>query len=238
MGRIAICLLVAFSLWVVPAAHATDENPAVPVLADEWLGFAAGQRALTGYDNHGAWAAMAGTTTLIDFEAFADGTLITTELTPYGIGMVSGTTSHSGPCSQFVTASTSLPFPMFTAGTLPSEPNFFSNDLSYPYYGNGSITLELTGSTTAIGSFVADGAPLDNFNIEVFVGATSLGVITVAPRTLPDSFVGVISDTPFNKATFFASYANDAWGLDNLELRQVVTPVNTRTWGAIKQLFR
>jgi hypothetical protein len=65
---------------------------------------------------------------------------------------------------------------------------------------------------------VADGAPLGGFGIEVFDGPNSLGFITVPARTLPNSFVGVISTVPFDSATFYAIDEDDSWGLDDVEL--------------------
>jgi hypothetical protein len=172
----------------------------------------------TRYTDHSTWlAAVSGATTLIDFEEFADGTLITTQLSSSGISMVSGTSAFGSP-NQFATASTSLPFPMFITGTLPSEPNFLSNDLSSPVFATGTITFELSSPHIAIGAYVADQSPLGGFGIEVFDGPTSLGFIEVPDRTLPNSFVGVISDIPFNRATFYAINEADSWGLDNVEL--------------------
>jgi len=172
------------------------------------------QASLTGFDNHASFEAAAGPTTLNTFESFASGTPITT--LP-GITSVSGLDSGGTPVGVFVTSDTDLPFAMFTPGTLPSETNFLSNDLSSPTFATGSITFTLASPATAIGAFVADGAPLGDFSIEVFNGTTSLGTITVGPRTLPDSFVGVVSTEAFTSARFFSVNTSDSWGLDNLE---------------------
>ena len=184
--------------------------------------------AVVGYDDRGAWAGAAGPTTLIDFEAFADGTIITNQLSGSGISSVAGNAAPArggGPVDVYVTDSSSLPFPMFTAGMLPSEPNFLSIDLSRPHYATGSITFTFSAPQTAAGGFVADSAPVGDFTIEVFDEAISLGSISVAPRTLPDSFVGIVSDQAFTSAVFRANDIDgDSWGLDNVELSSTVIP--------------
>jgi PEP-CTERM motif len=178
--------------------------------------------AVLGFDTRGPWlAAVAGPTTLLDFESFANGELITTDLAGSGIAAVSGTARPSiggGPIGVFVTASTSLPFPMFLSGNLPSETKFLSNDLAGPHFATGAITFDFgSGTARAIGAYIADSAPLGGFTIEIFDGATSLGLITVGARTLPDSFVGIVSDLSFTSARFIAVNEFDSWGLDNLE---------------------
>ena len=197
-----------------PAAGSAAPAPAVAAPSSSALSV------LTGYDDHGAWSAAAGcATSKIDFDTLASGTQITTQLASQGIAAVTGNSQQvSGPTTQWVTASSSLPFPMFQAGSLPSEPNFLSNDLSAPVYATGDIRFELVSAVTAAGAFVADSSPLAGFAIEVFSGGTSLGTISVGPRTLPSSFVGVISSVPFDSATFFALSTFDSWGLDDVEL--------------------
>jgi hypothetical protein len=191
---------------------------------------------LTLYTNLALWQAAAGANrTLINFEQYAHGTRITDQLPC--ITLVSGTFQNN-PVSQFVYSSANLPFPMFTAGTLPSEPNFLSNLIDPPVFATGTITFAMAGPTTAIGAFVADGAPLGDFNIEVFDGQQSLGTVTSPPRTLPDSFIGVVSTDPFDRATFRATSDVDSWGLDNLEHNcAAATPVAASTWGQIKAQY-
>lgn len=238
MVKATICSLLVMAVGFVPAAFADVNNPIYtgtpisPTEGDQSGGVAP-------YTDHDAWKAAAGATTLIDFEQFADGTPINTELSPYCITMVTGSSPNApGAVEQYVTSSASLPFPMFTAGTLPTEPNFLSNDLNPGTYATGEITFEMANPTTAIGAYVADGSPLDGFTIEVFDGDTSLGFITVPPRTLPDSFVGIVSGVPFNKAQFIAVSEFDSWGLDNLEHNcGEPTPTETSTWGKIKTIY-
>jgi hypothetical protein len=170
---------------------------------------------MTGYDTQAGFDA-ASTTNLINFEAFSNGTLITNQLP--GISSVTGRDGPNAPVNVFVTSDATLPFPMFVQGTLPSGTNFLSNDLSDPHYATGSITFQLTSPGTAIGAYVADGAPLDGFSIELFDGINSLGSITVGPRNLPDAFVGVVSTQAFTSAKFFSVSAGDSWGLDDLKL--------------------
>jgi hypothetical protein len=229
MDRTPIIVVLAALVSIAAVAQADvpgadPANPALATLASPHQAYdnqgAAKSRAVTGYDDQATWAAALGTLTLVDFEAFADGTLITTEFAPYGIPMVTGDKGGS-PVDLYVTSSASLPFAMFVAGTLPSEPNFFSIDLGSGIWGTGSITFTFSVPQVGVGAYIADQGPLGDFAIEVFDGATSLGTITVGPRTLPDSFVGIISDTPFDSATFYAVDPNDSWGMDNLELTDV-----------------
>ena len=236
MARLGVYLLAVLLLALPASAFATTENPVYDGSGDDpQPPFETDD--VTAYTDHAAWLAAAGTTTLIDFEAFGDGQLITTELAPYGIAMVTGESAHGDPL-QYVTASTSLPFPMFTVGTLPTEPNFLSNDLNAPVYATGSITFELVSPSYAIGAYVADASPLDNFAIEVFSGGSSVGMISVPPRTLPSSFVGIVSTVAFDEATFYSVSPNDSWGLDNVELGGDYTATGKGTWGSIKGLFR
>jgi hypothetical protein len=215
-------------------AAASVENPAHILPAINRAPDVESGDALTGYTDHSAWLAEAGTTVTIDFDSITSGTVITTQLDPYGISNVSGKSGGGVSVDQIVLSSAELPFPMFTAGDLPSEPNFISNDMSSPYYATGEITFELNHKSRAIGAYVADGSPLGDFCIEVFDGSTSLGLITVDPRTLPnDAFVGLISEVDFDSARFYAASTTDSWGLDNLELNDS-TDLYSRTWGAIK----
>lgn len=231
MLKLFVCLTII--MCTVPAA-ASVNNPAECWIAEYELFHTNESDGVIGYTSHTSWLGVAGTTTTVNFEGFSSGTIITTQLDSYGISMVTGESGTSVPIDQIVLSSADLPFPMFTVGTLPSEPNFISNDLASPYYGTGSITLELNHNATAIGAYVADGSPLDGFCIEVFDGAVSLGFIAVSPRTLPDSFVGIISDDSFNKAVFYAASTTDSWGLDNLELNDSGSALESGTWGAIK----
>ena len=177
---------------------------------------------LTGFGDHAAWAAAVGSTTLIDFESFADGTEINAELAPFGISNVSGTSDNEvppGPTTQWVTSSGSLPFSMFIAGTLPSETKFLSNLLLFPGgpAATGTITFEFSSPRTAVGAYYADQSPIGNQLIELFDGALSLGSICLPGAALPNSFVGVISTSSFTSCKFYAESPFDSWGLDNLE---------------------
>lgn len=225
--------LMVVIICTVPAV-ASVSNPAECWLTESEFTNYPESDGVTGYTSHTTWLAVAGTTTTVFFESIPSGTTITTQLDSFGISMVTGESGGGVPVDQIVLSSASLPFPMFTVGTLPSEPNFISNNLGAPYYGTGSITLELNHNATAIGAYVADGSALGGFCIEVFDGAVSLGMISVADRELPDSFVGIISDDQFNKAVFYASSTTDSWGLDNLELNNTGSALQSGTWGAIK----
>ncbi len=178
--------------------------------------------AVTGYTDRNTWAAAAGgSPTLVDFDSLADGTLVTGTgaLIPFGVQDTSGYSVHvGGPTPQYVYCSCTLNFPMFIAGTLPSEPNYFANDRQPPGYATGEFTLEFVQATTATGAYIADQSPLDGFTIEVYdSGGSSLGSITVPPRTLPDSFVGIVSTVPFASAKYVSVSIFDSWGIDNLE---------------------
>ena len=206
--------------------HARRVSGLVAIFGLVVIGLAAPARAvLTPFTSRAVFAAAAGNTTLVTFENFASGTVITNQLAPQGIAQVSGVDSSATPRNVTVTSDTQLPFPMFTPGTLPSETNFLSVDMSAPAFATGRITFGFPQvPKTAIGAFIADGAPTGNFSIELFNGANSLGSITVGPRTLPDSFVGVTSTQPFTSAVFFANSTVDSWGLDNLEFNAVPEP--------------
>lgn len=219
--RVLYAISIATCLAGPAAAQLAEGNPAaVDPVEPVPGGITSTSGGLTGFDDRNAWAAAAsGDITTITFESIAHGTPIDGELGPQGvIGVTGGSTFVPGfDTQQFVTASTLLPFPMFTTGTLPSEPNFLSNDLASPGFATGEITFEFANPTTATGAFVADGAPLGGFTIEVFDGALSLGSIGVGPRTLPDSFVGIVSTVPFTSARYVADSSGDSWGLDNVE---------------------
>jgi len=225
----SICLLAL----AVPAAAQLPANPnasaSVPATlrsAPPTGGFSA---ALTGYDDRNLWAAAASCgLTKVNFDSIPDGTLITSQLAAQGIAMVSGTSifeTPPGPTTQYVSSSATLPFPMFVAGTLPSEPNFLSNRLSPGVYGCGEMRLDFVTPTFAAGAFIADQGPLGNFILEVFNGNVSLGTISVPPRTLPSSFVGVISTQAFTAVNFIAASQFDSWGIDDLEYCQTSSTV-------------
>jgi hypothetical protein len=194
-------------------------SSSAPVLVGPPPGSGSNFVTLTGFDDRSQWlAALPCVPNRIGFESLAPGTVVTTQLAPSGVTLVSGGSVFENPTIQEVGASSNLPFPMFPPGTLPSEPNFLSNRIGAPVYACGSIRFEFAAPTAGTGAFVADGSPIASFRIEVFNGATSLGSIMVPPRTLPNSFAGVISSTPFTAAEFVALSPYDSWGLDDLEL--------------------
>ena len=174
---------------------------------------------LDGYTDRADWAAdVGGSIRTLTFEEFGDGQHVRFALQSQGIAEVTGYNPNLDMnVRQFVTASESLPFPMFDEGTLPTEPNFLSNNLAAPLFGNGALTFHFTAPTTAVGGFIADGSPLGDFTIELFDEGVSLGVVSLPPRTLPDSFVGVVSSVPFTSARFRPEVDSDAWGIDCVE---------------------
>jgi hypothetical protein len=216
----------------LPAAAQQSANPrasaaVAPALAP--LPPAGGYSSLAGFDNRLAWlAAVPCATAKINFDGIANGTQISTNLGAQGVALVTGDSvyeSPPGPTTQFVTSSASLPFPMFAAGSLPSEPNFISNRLSPGVYACGGIRFDFTAPTRAVGAFVADGSALAGFQIEVFDASGSLGVIVVGARNLPDSFVGIVSETDFTAAHFSSVSTSDSWGLDDLEFCTITSTV-------------
>ena len=234
--------LLAAVLSVPPAAAQDSANPN-STITGSGPSPQPEARALTLYTDLALWRAAAGANrTLINFDQFASGTLITTQLLPYCISLVSGTSEHENPpgaTTQYVTSSANLPFPMFEAGTLPTEPNFLSNLLGEPVFATGAITFHMAAPITAIGAFVADSVPLAAFHLEAIAGQQSLGTVTSPPRNLPDSFIGVVSPDPFDRATFYADSSGDSWGLDNLEHNCAgATPVEPTTWGRIRGQYR
>jgi PEP-CTERM motif len=181
------------------------------------------QAAVSGFSDRDLWAAAASPTALETFDSLATGAV--TSLASVGVSSMSGVNYLGSAVGQFVTSEFALPFPMFVAGTLPSSENFLSNDMSPGGgYATGSLTFNFATPMTAVGAYVADGAPLGGFSIELFDGATSLGNISVGNRTLPDSFVGIVSTLAFTSAKFYAVNTSDSWGLDNLEVAAVPEP--------------
>jgi len=175
------------------------------------------QASVVGFSDHALWATAAGTTALENFDSLPAG--VVTSLPSINVTSMSGLNASNVAVNQTITSQFSLPFPMFTAGNLPSSPNFISNNMSAASgFATGSLTFIFASGQTAVGAFVADSSPLGGFSIEVFNGTTSLGLINVGNRTLPDSFVGIVSTTPFTSAKFAALNANDSWGLDNVEV--------------------
>lgn len=181
------------------------------------------QAVVSGFSEQGLWASAASPTALETFDTLPTGAV--TSLPSVGVTSMSGLNVNDVPVGQYITSQFALPFPMFIAGALPSSPNFLSNDLSPSGgYATGSILFNFNSPLTAVGAYVADSSPLGGFSIEVFNGNTSLGSINVGPRTLPDSFVGIISDQPFTSAKFAALVTSDSWGLDNLQVASVPEP--------------
>lgn len=179
--------------------------------------------AVSGYSDRDLWAAAASPSAIETFDALSTG--VVTSLASVGVISMSGENYLGASVGQAITNEFALPFPMFTAGTLPSSPNFISNDMSPTGgYATGSLTFNFSGPMTAIGAYVADGVPLGGFSIELFDGSGSLGSISVGARTLPDSFIGITSSMAFTSAKFYAESSSDSWGLDNLEVAAVPEP--------------
>jgi hypothetical protein len=178
---------------------------------------------LTGYSDHGLWAAAASPTAMESFDGLSTGAV--TSLASVGVTSMSGLNFNNSAVGQYITSQFALPFPMFSSGALVSSPNFISNDMSSSGgFATGSLTFNFGGPMNAVGAFVADSSPLGGFSIELFNGTTSLGNISVGSRTLPDSFIGIVSTTSFTSAKFYAASSGDSWGLDNLEVAAVPEP--------------
>ncbi|MCA8978128.1 MAG: hypothetical protein KDC98_25600 [Planctomycetes bacterium] len=222
--KTGLCLISMACIWSVDLTCQMDTNPnAIGVTTSGTIVVpqppTSSVLTATGYDDHALFAAAAGNLLLADLEGLPSGTLLTNQLLSTLISGFTGSSQFGpGPTSQYATASTSLPFPMFVSGTLPTEPNFCSNDLASPVYATGEITVQYLVPIYATGAYVADQAPLGGFQIEVFLAGVSQGLIQVSPRTLPSSFVGIISTVPFDSARFSALSQYDSWGLDNIEV--------------------
>ncbi len=160
-----------------------------------------------------------------DFDAFLSGELITS-LPSVNVAAISGLNSQGELVSQFVTAQDDLPFPMLAGMDTSSPPNLFSNDLSADaHFATGTISFVFFGPMNAIGFFVADGSGLATFRIELFSGGDLVGVIhSDAPKTLPDSFLGVTSTIPFDAVTFGSDQILDSWGIDDLYTQIIPAP--------------
>ncbi len=211
--------LIAITSW----AHAFQANPlSTGQLSHAGATTTSSTLSVSGFTDRNTWATAAGgSPTMVNFDSLADGTLITGTgaLSAFGIQDSFGFCTYLGiVTSQYVYCSCTLPFPMFIAGTLPTEPNYFSNDNTPSVFATGEFTLVFSQPTTACGAYVADQSPLAGFTIEVFdSGGSSLGSINVPPRTLPNSFVGIVSTVPFASARFNADDQFDSWGIDSLE---------------------
>lgn len=154
--------------------------------------------------------------TLENFEGFGSGTTITS-LPASGISAVVGTDRTGVAVDVNVTAEADLPFGMFTPGTLPSGANFLSNDLASPFFATGTIEFVFGTASQAVGFYVADGAPLDTFNITIYGASGLIGSFSsAAPKTLPDSFFGVVSDVLITRAVIGSNTSTDSWGIDDL----------------------
>lgn len=217
LGLVPWCALATASAQSNPNLHA----PGVSAPSSPTSG--GGPTAtLTGYTHLPTWRiAAGGPFTELDFDSLPDATLVTGTgaLLPWGIVDSFGTSLYaSGPVDQYVYCSCNMPFDIFVPGTLPSEPNYFANDRETPIGSSGTLDVVFASPRTACGAFVADAAPLGNFTIEVFApGGARLGSINVPPRTLPHSFVGIVSTQVFVRAEFRADDVNDCWGLDDLQ---------------------
>jgi hypothetical protein len=217
-------MLAAPAIFSAAAYAQVGANPRAPAVAPVTVANPPTASLLTvaGYDDRNLWAAAAGgPITLVTFDTLVDGSQTngTGALVPWGISDTTGSSVLSTPpISQHAYCSCTLPFPMFTAGTLPTEPNYIANQRNAPDYSCGKLKFTFVNPTKACGAFVADSSPLGGFTIEVFdTGGASLGSISVAPRTLPSSFVGIVSTVAFASAEFRGDSDFDSWGLDNVE---------------------
>ena len=177
--------------------------------------------AVIGYTNQPSFTAAVGTVSVETFESFALGPVTT--IPSLGIISMSGQNTSGNSTGQEIGSSLALPFPMFTS-PLPSGTKFLSNLLASPTFASGGyIEFVFSSPMLAVGAFIADNTPVGNFSMGVFSGGASLGTITVAPRTLPDSFVGISSDIAFNRVRFISSNG-ESFGLDNLQVAAVPEP--------------
>ena len=141
-----------------------------------------------------------------------------------GIASLSGTNRWGTDVSQFVTAQEDVQFNLLDGHDTPSLPNLFSNDLSREGgWGTGHITFNFEGDMDAIGFIVADGNAIDQFEITLYNDDVLVGYARSSrQRELPDSFLGVITDTPFDMAVIGATSARDSWAIDDLYVQQAV----------------
>lgn len=161
--------LIAITSW----AHAFQANPlSTGQLSHAGATTTSSTLSVSGFTDRNTWATAAGgSPTMVNFDSLADGTLITGTgaLSAFGIQDSFGFCTYLGiVTSQYVYCSCTLPFPMFIAGTLPTEPNYFSNDNTPSVFATGEFTLVFSQPTTACGAYVADQSPLAGFTIEVF----------------------------------------------------------------------
>lgn len=177
------------------------------------------------YENEASFLGALSTPLHEDFDNFTSGQLVTS-LPSVNVTGVSGINSVGDPVSQYVTAQADLPFSMLSGLDTSSLPNFFSNDLSAAaHFGTGSITFNFDSAMDAVGFFIADGSPLGTFHIALYdSGGLIAEIDSDFPKTLPNSFLGVTSTTPFNQVTFGSNSTVDSWGIDDLYLQVVPEP--------------
>ena len=180
---------------------------------------------VTQYDNEALFYGALTSPLHENFDGFSSGELITT-LPGVKVSGVSGANYNGIPVSQFVTAQEDLPFSMLAGQDTSSLPNLFSNDLTPGGgFGTGAITFQFLTAMNAIGFYVADGARLDPFCIELYSNATLVGVVhSDGPQVLPNSFLGVTSSISFDSATFGSLSTTDSWGIDDLYTQAAPAP--------------
>ncbi len=180
---------------------------------------------LVGYDTEASFLAVLTNPLHESFDSYGSGSLVTA-LPAVHVGAVSGVNFNGIPVSQFVTAQEDLPFSMLAGQNTSSLPNLFSNDLSGSGgFATGTITFEFIVPMNAIGFFVADGARLDPFRIELYSNDELVGVVhSDGPKVLPNSFLGVTSLIAFDRAMFGSTITSDSWGIDDLYTQAAPSP--------------
>ena len=172
------------------------------------------------YTNQNTFFTAAGTHTTQNFDNFATGTVITNQLS----GITSVTTNGNNGSTQAQIGSVStLPFPMTEGLPTSSGTQFLSSELAPPTYATAHLDFNFSANQDALGLYVVDGAPLGDFIITLFEGASTVGVLDFGPQTLPNSFVGVTSTVAFNRADVGSANTGDSFGIDDLSYAAVPT---------------
>jgi hypothetical protein len=155
--------------------------------------------------------------TVIDFNALANGAVITSQLAGQGV------TISGGACAtNFYSATIFGGDPMQVANTVPPSGTCAGTSPSpYP-----ALTFTFV---TPIGSFGFNA--LSNSDRLVFT--TANGAINLpVPRTQPTPFVGIVDATPFTSVTVAAT-GNGAFVFDNLTFRTATVVPEPSSWALL-----
>ncbi|UCG56914.1 MAG: hypothetical protein JSU70_18875 [Phycisphaerales bacterium] len=174
--------------------------------------------AITAYTDEASFLAALGSATTEDFEGYAAGTVITSQLT--GISMVS-TDGENGSLQAEIGSIAGLPFPMTAGLPTSSGDRFLSSELAPPTYATAGLIFDLDMDYNGVGFYVVDGAPLGGFDISLYSGGGLYASANFPAQTLPNSFIGLISTVGFDSVEIDSLHSGDSWGIDDLSIGSI-----------------